>query len=360
MDLIISHSCPSCGGPVEMDEADRLTVCPYCEVQNYMVGGRMHRYVLPDTIPDHIDRRSVVYFPYLRFKGNIYTCAGRDVDSKVLDTTHQGLPVRMLPPSLGLRPQAMKISMVHKGLAGKFIRRSETAAEVLHRAEKLARSAVGSVEDTLHHRAFIGESVSCLYLPLYIDNDRVHGGVLNRELGRLENWLVDSEHHMDLKRSWLPTYLAMICPQCGDAMRGEPDSLVVSCANCETCWTEDKHRFTKVPYELIEGEPGDSFLPFWRIAVTTKGIEMDSFADLLRITNQPVVVREKHRSRQLEFWIPALKIRPKVFITMAKGATLSQLNYPSGDVRLDKKIMRPTLPYKEALQAVKSVLGETA
>ncbi len=115
-----------------------------------------------------------------------------------------------------------------------------------------------------------------------------------------------------------------------------------------------------MPYELVAGAGKDSYLPFWRITVATKGIEMNSFADLLRITKQPIVEREKHRRRHLEFWIPALKIRPKVFITMAKGATLSQLNYPPGDVRLDKKIMRPTLPLKEALQAVKSVLAETA
>ena len=343
-----------------MDEADRLTVCPYCEVQNYMVGGSMLRFVLPDAIPAHIDRRSIVYFPYLRFKGNIYTCTGRDVDCKVLDTTHQGLHVRMLPPSLGLRPQAMKITMVHEHIVGKFIRRSETAAEVLTRAEKLARAVVDSVEDRLYHRAFIGESVSCLYLPIYIDNDKWYGGVLNRELGQAEQWDTDSENLMQLKRSWLPTYLAMICPQCGDAMQGEPNSLVVSCQNCETCWSEYKGRFTQVLYELVEGVGGDSYLPFWRVSASTKGIEMNNFADLLRITNQPVVAREKHRSRQLEFWIPALKIRPKVFITMAKGATLSQLNYPPGGVRLDKKIMRPTLPLKEALQAVKSVLAETA
>lgn len=360
MDLIISHSCPSCGGAVEMDEADRLTVCPYCEVQNYMVGGRMHRYVLPDSIPDHIDRRSVLYFPYLRFKGNIYTCTGRKVECKVLDTTHQGLHVRMLPPSLGLRPQAMKITMVHENMVGKFVRRKETAAEVLQRAEKLARSVVDSVEDQLHHRAFIGESVSCLYLPLYVENDRWHGGVLNRGLGQVADWHPDFESLMELKRNWLPAYLAMICPHCGAAMQGEPNSLVVSCSNCETCWSEDKGRFTKVLYELVEGKGGDSYLPFWRIAVSTTGIEMNTLADLLRITNQPVVVREKHRRRQLEFWIPALKIRPKVFITMAKGATLSQLNYPPGEVRLEKKIMRPTLPLKEALQAVKSVLAETA
>ncbi len=145
-----------------MNEADRLTVCPYCEVQNYMAGSRMLRYVLPDTIPEHIDSRSIIYFPYLRFKGNIYTCVGKKVGCKVLDTTHQGLESRLLPPSLGLRPQAMKIAMVHKGLPGRFIKRTATPAAVLQRAEKLANSVIDSVEDTLYHRSFIGETVSCL------------------------------------------------------------------------------------------------------------------------------------------------------------------------------------------------------
>ena len=343
-----------------MDEADRLTVCPYCEVQNYMAGGRMLRYVLPDTIPDHIDNSSILYFPYLRFKGNIYTCVGREVGCKVLDTTHQGVEVRMLPPSLGLRPQAMKIVMAHKAMSGKFIKRSATPAAVLKRAERLARSVIDSVDDTLYHRTFIGESVSCLYLPLYIKNDQVHEGVLNRVLGPVEDWLQDPENSMNFRSSWQPSYLSMICPHCGDAMQGEPDSLIVSCFNCDTCWTEEQGDFKRLDYELVDGGPGDSYLPFWQITVESEGVEMKSFADLLRVTNQPVVVRDVHGEQQLQFWIPALKIRPKVFITMAKGATLSQLKFPKGTRRLDRKIKRPTLPLKEALQAVKSVLAETS
>jgi len=360
VDLVISHSCPSCGGPVEMNEADRLTVCPYCEVQNYMAGSRMLRYVLPDTIPEHIDSGSIVYFPYLRFKGNIYTCGGKKVGCKVLDTTHQGVESRLLPPTLGLRPQAMKIAMVQKGLPGRFIKRTATPAAVLQRAETLANSVIDSVEDTLYHRCFIGETVSCLYLPLYIEDERVHEGVLNRVLGPVEDWLEDPDNVMGFRSQWLPSYLAMICPRCGDAMQGEPDSLIVSCFNCDSCWAEEKGSFRPVDFELIEGGTGHSYLPFWCISVESAGIEMKTFADLLRVTNQPVIVRDEHQSRQLQFWIPALKIRPKVFITMAKGATLSQLKFPKGTPRLNKKIMRPTLPLKEAVQAVKSVLAETS
>ena len=91
MDLQISHSCPSCGGPLEMQEADRLTSCLFCDVQNYIVHSGLNRYVLPDKVPENIARDKILYFPYLRFKGNMFTCQGMEVQTKVLDTTHRGI-----------------------------------------------------------------------------------------------------------------------------------------------------------------------------------------------------------------------------------------------------------------------------
>jgi len=362
MDLTISHACPSCGGPVEMDEADRLTVCPWCEVQNYMVGGRMLRFVLPDSIPAHIRPESIIYFPYLRFKGNIYTCVGRKVGARVLDTTYQGLDMRLLPPSLGLRPQAMKIAIAGDQLVGRFIKRAATPAEVLQRAEKRARSVMelDSMADELHHRAFIGESVSCLYMPLYIENDRIYDGVVNRPLGPASSWPEDSLEYMGYRKDWQPAFLSMICPRCADTMQGKSNSLIVACTNCDTCWSEEKGRFSRVSFQLVEEKGEIRYLPFWRFDVETGGIEMNTFADYLRTTNQPVVVRRTHQDRQLQFWIPALKIRPKVFLTMAKSATLSQLKYKEGQPVLDKNIVLPTLPESEAAQAIKSVFAETA
>jgi len=362
MDITISHACPSCGGPVEMDEADRLTVCPWCEVQNYMAGGRMLRFVLPDAIPEHIRPEAVIYFPYLRFKGNIYTCIGRKVGAKVLDTTYQGLDIRLLPPSLGLRPQAMKIAIAGEQMAGRFVKRAATPAEVLQRAEKQARSVMelDSMADRLHHRAFIGESVSCLYLPLYIDKDRIYDGVVNRPLGPVSSWSEQSFEYMRYRTKWEPTFLSMICPRCGDTMRGKPNSLIVSCFNCDSCWSEDKGRFSRVDFRLVEAPGRIRYLPFWRLDVEASGIEMKTFGDYLSITNQPMVVRRIHQEQPLQFWIPALKIRPKVFLTMAKGATLSQLVYPEGHQELDQNIVFPTLPMQEAAQAVKSVFAKTA
>ena len=360
MDLRISHSCPSCGGPVEMKEADRLTDCPFCDVKNYMVSGPMLRFMLPDSLPGHIDQSEIIYFPYLRFKGNIYTCGGQKVGCKVLDTTHQGVEADMLPPSLGLRPQAMKIRLADDSDGGRFIRQTERPAAVLERAEKLARAFSDINEVKLYHRAFIGETVSCLYLPLYIENDKLWDGILQRPLGSVPAWLGDSDNLLGFKKQWRPRYLAMICPHCGDSMQGHSDSLVVHCYNCDTCWSEERGRFSPVDFRLVEARRANTvYLPFWRIRATSTGLEMKTFADLLRTTNQPVVLSRKHRDQPLQFWIPALKIRPRVFLTLAKSATLSQLKYPRGASKLSRRLLPVTLPLKEAVQAIKPVFAAT-
>jgi hypothetical protein len=357
MELRISHRCPSCGGPVEMKEADRLTDCPFCDVQNYMVSGPMLRFMLPQRLPEHIDRADIIYFPYLRFKGNIYTCGGSKVGCKVLDTTHQGIEEAALPPSLGLRPQAMKLRLADDS-GGRFIRQTERPATVLERAEKLARAFSDTDAAKLYHRAFIGETVSCLYLPLYIEEGTLFDGVLQRPLGDVPAWLTERDNLLAFQRQWRPRYLAMICPHCGDTMQGQPDSLVVHCYNCDTCWSEQRGRFIPVDFRLLEARRSNTaYLPFWRIRATSTGLAMNSFADLLSTANQPVVLTRHHRDQPLEFWIPALKIRPRVFLTLAKGATLSQLKYPRGEAKLSRRLLPVTLPLKEAVQAIKPVFG---
>ncbi len=61
MDIRISHACPSCGAPVEMHESDRLSSCAFCGVQNYIVENDLFRFVLPDKIPDHIEKEAIIY-----------------------------------------------------------------------------------------------------------------------------------------------------------------------------------------------------------------------------------------------------------------------------------------------------------
>jgi len=343
-----------------MKEVDRVTTCVFCEVKNYMIVDSLQRFVLPDKVPEQIRREDIIYFPYMRFKGNIFSCQGREVESKVLDTTHKGLDVALLSPTLGVRPQAMKVHLVDENLSGKFVRRKDTAVTILQRATMLAEAFSESEKEQLFHRAFIGETVSCIYLPLYIKDGTVYDGVLNKALGKVEPWLEDVKSTVRYRQEWKPAFLATICPQCGADMDGENDSLILHCYSCNTCWAEKGSKFVRVPYsQVVSQTPEILNLPFWRIEVVTRGIRMHTFADFLKVTNQPVMIKTQYDDTNLEFWIPAVKLRPKIFLKLAKSATLSQEKFPEGSQKLKKPLIPITMPLKEAIQSLKSIVAET-
>lgn len=359
MELQISRGCPSCGAPLEMREDDRLTDCAFCDVQSYLVDPGLRRYLLPLAKRAGRDETATIYFPYLRFKGTVFSCQGRQVNHKILDTTCRGLDEPLVPASLGVRPQAMRVGVVDNSCAGRFIRRAETAAAILQRAALLAGAGGRREAEPLYHRAFIGETVSCIYLPLAMREDQLYDEVLNRPLGTIADWSVDMNGSVRFQPQWQPAFLATICPQCGAVMSGERDSLVIHCHNCQSSWSEKGGKFVPVPYRVVGGGDGDAlYLPFWRIGVETTGIEMRTMADLLAVTNQPVVINSDHRARGLEFWVPAFKVRPTALLKLARSATLSQMKYPDGEKKLTRPLYPVTLPLKEAIQLLKSLVAE--
>ncbi len=359
MELSYIQSCPSCGAPVEVAEAERLVACKYCDNSNYLISRGPLRFVLPNIIPDSIDENQIFHIPYLRFKGHIYSCLGASLEHKIVDTTQLGCAGNVLPASLGLRPQAMRIRLLGPDHRGRFVRLTEQVRDIFAKAAKLTQ-AFAETQNRLYHRSFIGETISYIYLPTYFYEGRLMDGVLNREIG------AGSEEEMLLKNSvpytkqWLPQYIATLCPHCGASMSAAGDSLVLECRNCESLWQEKKGRFARVPFAVAEPLRGDRYLPFWKIKVDgTTTLQLESYADFLRLTNQPVVIREEHQRLQLFFWIPAFKIRPKHFLAVAKNATLSQTRIPPTKGELKKNLYPVTLPADEAFQAIKAVLAET-
>ncbi len=102
------------------------------------------------------------------------------------------------------------------------------------------------------------------------------------------------------------------------------------------------------------------YLPFWKLSVRTSGIEMKSFADFLRVTNQPLVIQGWHRERELSFLLPAFKVRPSTFLRLGKNMTLAQARIPHGEQQVPVKLHPVTLLRKEAIQALKSVFAGSA
>jgi hypothetical protein len=361
MDLSIEQTCPSCGAPIELHEADRLIKCPFCDVGNYLASAGISRFVLPDKAPECIAREDMIYAPYLRFKGNIFSCRGKQVDHRVIDTTHQGMDIPTLPLSLGLRPQAMKVLPVTDTIAGRFFKQVEKVATILTKATDMAAlfssdEAVGA----LYHRAFIGETISCIYLPLYLQDGSLYDAVLNRPLGKGDAVALLMQEAMRYNPAWTPRFLATICPHCAGTLAGEHDSLVLSCTNCESLWAEKEGAFHPVNWRILRSEQeGDNhlYLPFWKIRPAVTGLQLASFGDFLRLTNQPVVVKREHDALDLCFWVPAFKIRPNLFLNLAKSMTISQARIGEGASEMAKTMYPVTLPSSEAVQSLKTILA---
>ncbi len=127
MELRIEQACPQCGAPVELAETDRLLTCTFCGVRNHLEGRRPFRYVLPAAGLPRTDRCSTL-LP--AFQGTIFLVSGETISHRVVDTT----PAAFLPPSLGVRPQTMRLRRLDPDTGHRYLEQSLAASAVLAKA----------------------------------------------------------------------------------------------------------------------------------------------------------------------------------------------------------------------------------
>ena len=361
MELVVEQSCPSCGAPIVLHEADRLVTCPYCDVNHYMAGGGGLRFLLPAECPAGTGPEDLVYLPYIRFKGCIYQCQGNEVRHAIIDTTRIAIPNDRFPVSLGLRPQAMRLVQATAAIAGRFVPQQMKLEGIFAQAVRLTALFKLERSGQIRHRAFIGETVSRVYLPVFAKDDMVVDAVTNREImGQGRDWDEIAATAVAFRRQWEPKFLSTLCPRCGAPLHGEADALVLQCRNCETMWEEADGRFSIVEWGLVPGaSAADLAVPFWRIAVRRDGGgPLRTFADFLRLTGQPVVIRAEDELRPLFFWVPAFKLQPAAFLQTAHYLTVSQKRLADGEPGRLPAAYPVNLSRREAAQALKSVLAE--
>lgn len=361
MKLKIVQTCPGCGAAIELHEDDRLVTCPFCELINYKLDTGPERYVLPWNLPSHIHEGQLLFVPYIRFKGAVFYVTGMNLRHKLVDTTRLGVKSSHFPASLRLRPQAMHVKPVVAGIAGKFLGQEMKTREILEHAARLSTLFAGEKEQVMQYREFIGESLSRVYLPVYAAGGKLIDAVDGRNLGNAEEYVKWVGKGVLPGKTWEPRFISTLCPRCGALLRGERDSLVLGCENCETLWQEHKGKFQLLKWKVISSVKADAlFLPFWKITFQTEKGELKSFADFLRLTNQPVLVEKADNERPLAFWVPAFKIHPKAFLQISTKTTVAQKYIPPGRKAFPEHACPVTFPWREAFQALKSVLAAAA
>jgi len=359
MELTIDQNCPSCGAAIVVNEDDKLIQCEFCDVSNFRIDTTAARYILPYTLPEEIHEDSVVFLPYLRFKGSVYFTESEQVRFKIVDTTRLAIDMPSLPPSLGLRPQVMKVRPVTTAAKGQFVLQTVPVKTAFLQATKLVQLFAGKNSKPILHRAFIGETISVIYQPCYLNNDNVIDAVDRRILGKSDIMPLTNLKRSASKSSWEPRFIGTLCPDCGSLLKGERDSRVLGCDNCNTYWTETKGRLKSLEWSKVEQTvKGSHYFPFWKIYFTTSGYSFSTFGGLIDFTNQPIVVSDQLKDEKLCFIIPAFKINPKKFLQIASQLTMAQSKISSGGKdEVPRKNYPVTLDKSEAIQSIKSVLA---
>jgi hypothetical protein len=334
-----------------MEETDRLFACGFCRVKSYLEASDAFRYMLPSKAPQS---KELLYFPYWRFKGMLFSCAGNGVGHKFVDVSHQAIASPVFPVSLGLRSQALKLKFITPDTEGRFVKPTQPLTRI---EENFDERFGRTLPKPVLHYAHVGETISLIYAPFYIEN-QLYDGVLNRPVAGAAVPDFDLDQLTFENPHWRIHFMATLCPNCGWDLDGDRDALVLFCKNCTSAWYPVGKRLKQIPFGTQPIDDSDAiYLPFWRIRSKIKGLELNTYADLIKVANIPRVVQSGWENVGFRFWVPAFKVRPKIFMQLSKHMTLAQRQTEIVGELPQNRYYRINLPVTEANQSLKANLA---
>ena len=321
----IEYECPQCGAPVTLGESDRLFRCAYCRVKLYLMAEGPFRYYLR---PKKGISTKIFYTPYWRFKGIYFSFHENEIRHRIIDSSVLALQSRAFPPSVGLRTQALKLSMVSPEVEGTFLSPELSYQTGALKIERQIKAFSGIKVNSLSFRTFVGERISLIYAPFFVEDGTLYDAIVGQPL---ESSLASAHQSQErgIPASGHPEgfqikFISTLCPDCGNDLTGERDSVVLLCKSCESAWRASETGLIRSAFEVLPGgEKNLIYLPFWRMKTEIESIGLRSYADLVRMANLPAVVREEWEELDCYFWSPAFRIHPPLFLKLAKLMTLS-------------------------------------
>jgi predicted RNA-binding Zn-ribbon protein involved in translation (DUF1610 family) len=330
----VEHHCPQCGGPVTLEETDRLFQCGFCRVRLYIISKDILRYALIPPTP--VDEK-LLYVPYWRLKGMYYALKPFQVRHKTIDMNLRATSHAFLPETMGIRTQTLRLRFASPKERATFLEPRVPIEDLLPGVDASTHfSDTVSAPGKTFHRAFVGDMVSTIYAPIYVKGRAIYDGILRRPLGRLTPVRVDAlEAGRGKRRDWSVRFVSAICPHCGWDLEGGRKSVALLCKNCHRGWHVGRAgRFRKLHF-AVSGPPerGAVYLPFWRMRARVEGLSLDTYADLVRFANLPRALRGEWEGQGVSFWAPAFKTAPRLFLRLAKQMTVLQ---PDGSAYRDE------------------------
>ncbi len=215
--------------------------------------------------------------------------------------------------------------------------------------------------DEIAYHVAIGETLSIVYLPLYLENDMLYDGVVNDPIGKVTPEDVAVLRSSTSSPRWKVNFVPIMCPHCGWDLQGSRNSVAFTCSNCFTAWEISEGKLGRVNLQSVPGENDNAqYLPFWKIKATSPDLGIQIYSDLLRL-DKPLMPQDDIDEGEVFFIVPAFKIAPKVFLTTADRFTFTQHALPPAETGVEiTSICAVTMPREEAIQAIKMVIASGA
>ena len=352
LQLFIEYQCPQCGAPATLAETDRLFTCEFCRVKSYLLPGDYFRYVLPMKVPQG---EEIFYFPYWRFKGMLFSCVRHGIQEKRIDISYQALESHHFPLSLKFRDQVLKMQFVSPKNKGRFLHPKDTLGDV---RENLNQRFESQIRGRIYHQANISETFNLIYSPYYM-KDKLYDAVIN-EPAKFQPEEFDVNLSEGKPSEWRLKFLPTLCPNCAWDLEGDRDSVVLICRNCSTAWQPDQDRLTQLKFGLIPPGKKDrniTYLPFWQIGAQIAGIDLQSYADLVKIDRLPGAIKPEWHEAPFHFWALGFKFRPKMFSCASKITFIQPLQSLEDKIPENAKLYPVTYPVREAMGTLKIILA---
>ncbi len=357
----IEHQCPQCGAPVTFEEAERLFTCSFCRVKLYLSTVDYFRYYFH---PSEQAGKEIIFIPYWRFRGMQFSCKAYTIEPRIVDTSFLASNYKFMPLSLGLRAQTLKLRVATFKEDMKFLRPSLSSRNFISKIENNALfEDTKGMEDVSFHNACIGEVISLIYSPVFIEHDTVFDAILNRPIAKQIGERINVDFSFEKKQDWGIRFISTLCPNCGWDMIAEKESCILICTNCNSLWQAYGETLQRIAFGIINEKDGKNdmvYLPFWRMKAKITGVDLQSYADLVRFANLPKVIKAGWEEIDIYFWSPAFKVQPALFLRLAQQLSISQ---PDAiiDMNLPKMSLYPiTLPVTEAKESIKITLANIA
>lgn len=353
----VELQCPQCGGPVVLEETDRIFSCSFCRVRLFIFHPGFPRYFIT---PRSTELKDVFFLPYWRFKGFSFSYENDEIQERVVDSNLLALKAKGLPVSLGFRPQVLKLRFAASETRGRFLKPHFAFKSLPSKAGVQAGFASERrLELAGTYEAFVGETLSLIYSPTTVKKGVLFDSILDRPIGRAEEAVLDKLPSDD-PASHAIQFLPTLCPHCGWDLQGEKNTLVLICKNCDSAWVSTKEGLKSQEFAFLPGEESDStvYLPFWQLRAEISGVELSSCADLIRMANLARAVTSEMGEQEMHFRIPAFKVQPMLFLRLSKFMTIGSICDKAEETRSewpksDKSNLHPvTLDANEAAESI--------